>query len=97
MLLSVSIYTTSKSESNTPIKNREKTYWLIFRQTKSPLKTSDSLGYNFISDNGINGLGTLYPLFYQFTLFWNLFDYCNTFKHSLFHAYRQALDRAGMR
>ena len=44
-------------------------------QTNLPLKVSTSLGYNFITGDGLSGPGTLYPLFYQLTLSWNLFDY----------------------
>jgi hypothetical protein len=43
-------------------------------QTNLPLKVSTSLGYNFITGDGLSGPGTLYPLFYQLTLSWNLFD-----------------------
>lgn len=44
-------------------------------QTNIPLKVSTSLGYNFITGDGSSGPGTLYPLFYQLTLSWNLFDH----------------------
>jgi len=43
-------------------------------QTNTPLKVSTSLGYNFITGDGLSGPGTLYPLFYQLTISWNLFD-----------------------
>jgi hypothetical protein len=33
-----------------------------------PLRLVTSLGYNFITGDGTSGPGTLYPLFYQFTL-----------------------------
>ena len=35
------------------------------------LTTRTTLGYNLISGNGESGAGTLYPVFYQFTLLWN--------------------------
>src|SRR5476651_917909 len=42
-------------------------------QTHSPLKLSASLGYNFITGNGINNVpGTIYPFFYQLTASWNI-------------------------
>ena len=44
-------------------------------QTNIPLKVSTSLGYNFITGDGLSGPGTLYPLFYQLPLSWNLFDH----------------------
>jgi len=43
-------------------------------QTNLPLKISTSLGYNFITGNGLSGPGTLYPVFYQVTLSWNIFN-----------------------
>ncbi|MDB5135346.1 MAG: hypothetical protein JWP37_1949 [Mucilaginibacter sp.] len=43
-------------------------------QTHSPLKISTSLGYNFITGNGLSGPGTLYPVFYQVTVSWNIFN-----------------------
>jgi len=43
-------------------------------QTGLPLKISTSLGYNFITGNGLSGPGTLFPVFYQLTLSWNIFD-----------------------
>jgi len=36
------------------------------------LKLSSSFGYNFISGDGMNGPGTLYPIFIQSTISWNL-------------------------
>jgi len=39
---------------------------------KSPLRLHLSLGYNAITGNGAKGAGTLYPVFYQTTIFWNL-------------------------
>ncbi len=44
-------------------------------ETNTPLKIATSLGYNFITGNGLSGPGTLYPLFYQLTLSWNIFDH----------------------
>jgi hypothetical protein len=43
-------------------------------QTGLPVKIATSLGYNFITGNGLSGPGTLYPVFYQLTVSWNLFD-----------------------
>jgi hypothetical protein len=40
-----------------------------------PLKWMVSIGYNFISGNGVDGPGTLYPLFLQTSLSWDLFYY----------------------
>lgn len=39
---------------------------------KSPLRLNLSLGYNAITGNGAKGAGTLYPVFYQTSIFWNL-------------------------
>jgi hypothetical protein len=39
-----------------------------------PLKLSTSLGYNFITGDGVEGPGTLYPVFYQATLSWDIFS-----------------------
>lgn len=44
-------------------------------QTGSPVKIATSLGYNFITGNGLSGPGTLYPVFYQVTVSWNIFDH----------------------
>ena len=44
-------------------------------QTGTPFKVTTSLGYNFITGDGLSGPGTLYPLFYQLTLSWNFFDH----------------------
>lgn len=44
-------------------------------ETNIPLKISTSLGYNVITGDGLKGPGTLYPLFYQLTVSWNLFDH----------------------
>jgi len=42
-------------------------------QTHSPLKVAASFGYNLISGKGNNNTpGTLYPLYYQLTLSWNI-------------------------
>jgi hypothetical protein len=35
---------------------------------KYPIRLSTSLGYNFITGNGMSGPGTLYPVFYQLSL-----------------------------
>jgi hypothetical protein len=39
---------------------------------KSPLKLNLSLGYNVFTGDGINGPGTLYPVFFQTSVMWNL-------------------------
>jgi hypothetical protein len=39
---------------------------------KIPLKLSLSIGYNAITGSGDTGPGTLYPVFYQTSLTWNL-------------------------
>lgn len=39
---------------------------------KSPLRLHLSLGYNAITGTGAKGAGTLYPVFYQTSIFWNL-------------------------
>jgi len=36
------------------------------------LKLSSSFGYNFITGNGMEGPGTLYPIYLQSTISWNL-------------------------
>lgn len=42
-------------------------------QTHTPLKIAASLGYNFIYGKGNNNSpGTLYPVFYQLSLSWNI-------------------------
>jgi len=41
---------------------------IVIKPTNTPIKLNASLGYNFITGNGLSGPGTLYPLFYQFTL-----------------------------
>jgi len=35
---------------------------------RTPLRVAPSLGYNFITGDGISGPGTLYPVFYQITM-----------------------------
>ena len=47
----------------------------VYFETNLPLKISTSLGYNFITGNGLSGPGTLYLIFYQLTLSWNLFNH----------------------
>jgi len=42
-------------------------------QFKCPLKFSLSVGYNGITGSGDEGAGTLYPVFYQTSLTWNIF------------------------
>lgn len=37
-----------------------------------PLKINASLGYNLITGNGISGPGTLYPVFVQTSITWNI-------------------------
>lgn len=39
---------------------------------KNPLKLNLSLGYNAITGNGEKGAGTLYPVFFQTSILWNL-------------------------
>jgi hypothetical protein len=39
---------------------------------KSPLKLNISLGYNAITGDGKQGAGTLYPVYLQTSIFWNL-------------------------
>jgi hypothetical protein len=39
---------------------------------KSPLRLNLSIGYNAITGDGAKGAGTLYPVFYQTSIFWNL-------------------------
>jgi hypothetical protein len=45
--------------------------------TNTPIKISTSLGYNFITGNGLSGPGTLFPVFYQLTVSWSLFKHFN--------------------
>ncbi len=42
--------------------------------TRSPIKIGASLGYNLITGNGIKGPGTLYPLFFQTSITWNILN-----------------------
>lgn len=37
-----------------------------------PVRADLSLGYNLLTGNGLKGPGTLYPLFYQLTIFWDV-------------------------
>jgi hypothetical protein len=39
---------------------------------KCPLKLNASIGYNAITGDGAQGAGTLYPVFFQTSVFWNL-------------------------
>lgn len=39
-----------------------------------PLKFTASLGYNLITGDGIKGPGTLYPVFFQTSLSWDIFQ-----------------------
>lgn len=41
-------------------------------KTNSPFKVTASLGYNIFTGDGVDGPGTLYPVFLQTTLSWNL-------------------------
>ncbi|MDP9047020.1 MAG: hypothetical protein M3N14_02715 [Bacteroidota bacterium] len=50
-------------------------------QTGLPVKIGTSLGYNFITGNGLSGPGTLYPVFYQLTVSWNIFDHTKINHH----------------
>jgi hypothetical protein len=43
-------------------------------QTHTPLKIAASLGYNAITGDGTSGPGTLYPVYYQLTFSWNIFN-----------------------
>jgi len=40
--------------------------------TRTPLKINASLGYNVITGNGLSGPGTLFPLFVQTSITWNI-------------------------
>ncbi len=40
--------------------------------SRFPLGISASVGYNLLTGNGINGPGTLYPVFVQTSITWNL-------------------------
>jgi hypothetical protein len=37
-----------------------------------PLKISGSIGYNLFTGNGVTGPGTLYPVFVQTSITWNV-------------------------
>jgi hypothetical protein len=41
-------------------------------QFKSPLKINFSVGYNAISGDGLDSPGTLYPVFLQSSITWNI-------------------------
>ncbi len=40
--------------------------------TNSPIKVNLSMGYNLFTGNGQDGAGTLYPMYFQTTVSWNL-------------------------
>lgn len=42
----------------------------VFLNLKYPVKAKLSLGYNFITGDGVSGPGTLYPLFFQFSVYY---------------------------
>ena len=45
-------------------------------QTHTPIKIATSVGYNFIYGQGTNNVpGTLYPLYFEITVSWNLLDH----------------------
>jgi hypothetical protein len=48
-----------------------------------PLKAGVSLGYNLITGDGINGPGTLYPLYVQTSITWNIFAKNDTHENAL--------------
>jgi len=41
--------------------------------TNSPLRIDISMGYNLITGDGMSGAGTLYPVFYQLGITWEIF------------------------
>lgn len=41
-------------------------------KTNSPFKIMASIGYNVLTGDGIDGPGTLYPVFIQTTISWNI-------------------------
>lgn len=41
-------------------------------KTRSPLKLAASLGYNLITGDGVDGPGSLFPLFIQTSITWNV-------------------------
>ena len=48
-----------------------------------PLKAGVALGYNVITGNGIDGPGTLYPLYVQTSITWNIFDKNDAYDNGL--------------
>ena len=48
-----------------------------------PLKVGVSLGYNLITGDGLEGPGTLYPLFVQTSITWNILPKSNTYDTNL--------------
>ena len=46
-------------------------------KTRLPLSVGISMGYNLITGNGLSGPGTLFPLYYQFTISWNVLDHAS--------------------
>lgn len=44
---------------------------------KFPLKVHASVGYNLLTGDGLTGPGTLYPVFVQTSLTWNVFQKAN--------------------
>ncbi len=48
-----------------------------------PLKAGISLGYNVITGDGIDGPGTLYPLYVQTSITWNIFAKNETYEKDL--------------
>lgn len=38
-----------------------------------PLKTTATVGLNLNTSDGMSGLGTVFPLFFQINLFWDLY------------------------
>lgn len=50
---------------------------------KFPLKAGVSLGYNLITGDGIDGPGTLYPLYVQTNITWQILTKKNTYENGL--------------
>lgn len=48
-----------------------------------PLKTGISLGYNVITGDGLEGPGTLYPLYVQTSITWNIFAKNDRYENDL--------------
>lgn len=48
-----------------------------------PLKAGISLGYNLITGDGMDGPGTLYPLFVQTSITWNIFAKNGNYENDL--------------